>query len=256
MERGALRPRTLLRGALRTGGRLRQNDRCRDSNRPTLHLRQVCSPLGHACLFSLDLFFECLARPPATRSRLCRLRGGSPSVGGGVRGLQDFPKSICDSEQCGSSLFPSVPGKCLRRVALASCSSTPQPLWGSSQAGLATNLRRRASPPTRLRSDAARLESGAGSHGALQLLRAACWGFQGLCDQPQSWSHLAPAKSTAWKHGVSWLPNRTGMLRLVGPSEQWGKLRDLQKCAPRQLLVIRGSSNTSAGNVAGFLGVI
>ena len=46
------------------------------------------------------------------------------------------------------------------------------------------------------------------------------------------------------------------MLRLVGPSEQWGKLRDLQKCAPRQLLVIRGSSITSAGDVAGFLGVI
>lgn len=92
MERGALRPRTLLRGALRTGGRLRQNenDRCRDSNRPTLHLRQVCSPLGHACLFSLDLFFECLARPPATRSRLCRLRGGSPSVGGASGGFRIF----------------------------------------------------------------------------------------------------------------------------------------------------------------------
>ena len=36
--------------------------------------------------------------------------------------------------------------------------------------------------------------------------------------------------------------NRTGTLRLVGSSEQWGKLRDIQKCAPRQLLVIRGSS--------------
>ena len=52
-------------------------------------------------------------------------------------------------------------------------------------------------------------------------------------------SNEIPTHTSAERFHVA---NRTGMLRLVGSSEQWGKLRDIQKCAPRQLLVIRGSS--------------
>jgi hypothetical protein len=57
---------------------------------PTLHSRAAVLPTRPRLLMLLRPSPECLARPPATRSRLCRLRGGGASVGGASGGFRIF----------------------------------------------------------------------------------------------------------------------------------------------------------------------